>query len=257
MSVAKSGFGPNAEKYLHSTVHKNPADLKRLEDLLQPKKSDVLLDIATGGGHVAYHFAPLVSQVIALDISPEMLLVVEREAQRLGLNVLVTRLGDAHNLPLPDESVSLVTNRVAAHHFRDKDLSSSEVYRVLKPGGKYAIMDTSVPNDPALDAEINEIELLRDPSHVRNSSPAEWRKLLETAGFTVPTVDYTEAESGMGVINLYDWMDRINTPVENREILVHRFQTASDALKRTLAIEPDGSDFQFKLPRVFILAIRS
>ena len=57
--------------------------------------------------------------------------------------------------------------------------------RVTKPGGRVIIVDSRAPEDPALDREFNQIEKLRDPSHVRNYRPSEWRTMVTAAGLRI------------------------------------------------------------------------
>src|SRR5690348_6640979 len=66
-------YGSVGDAYVHSPTHAAGADLERLVEALAPKPDDRLLDIATGGGHVAKAFAPRVAEVVASDLTPQML----------------------------------------------------------------------------------------------------------------------------------------------------------------------------------------
>jgi SAM-dependent methyltransferase len=93
--------------------------------------------------------------------------------------------GDVHRLPFPSGAFDLVTCRRAAHHFADLGLALREVRRALRPGGRLVIDDRSVPEDEAVAALMNRLDVLHDPSHVREYPPSVWRAMLTEAGFDV------------------------------------------------------------------------
>jgi len=123
--------------------------------------------------------------VIAYDLSEEMLAVVATAAAERGLDNLAVRQGSADRLDFPDASFDLVCTRFSAHHWRQLPQALDEVLRVLKPGGRFIVIDTAAPADVLADTYVQAIELLRDTSHVRNISLHSWRKLLVAAGFAV------------------------------------------------------------------------
>jgi ubiquinone/menaquinone biosynthesis C-methylase UbiE len=71
----KQQFGKNADSYVSSPIHKDGNDLQMLVGMATITGAETLLDIATGGGHTANAFAPLVKKVTAIDLTPEMLKV--------------------------------------------------------------------------------------------------------------------------------------------------------------------------------------
>ncbi len=76
-----------------------------------------------------------------------------------------------------------MTCRIAPHHFLDIQKFLTETARVLKPGGRFVLVDTTVPDDsPEAAGWQNAVEAVRDPSHVRNYTPDEWRQMTEAAG---------------------------------------------------------------------------
>jgi SAM-dependent methyltransferase len=182
-AIVSGQFGPRADAYLTSAVHAAGEDLDRMVQLLGPRPGARALDLGCGGGHAAFRLAPLVEQVVACDLSEAMLAVVAREAERRNLANLSTQLGAAETLPCPPASFDLVVSRYSAHHWRDLPAGLAQVRRVLKPDGTAVFMDVVAPESPLLDTWLQSLELLRDPSHVRNRSLAQWRTLLTAAGF--------------------------------------------------------------------------
>jgi ubiquinone/menaquinone biosynthesis C-methylase UbiE len=183
-TTSQQQFGKNAASYLTSTPHALGKSLERLVTLTAPAKDWRVLDIATGGGHVAYTFAPHVARVWATDITQEMLDMVKAEAAKRGLANLRTTYAKAEALPFEDGSFDLVTCRIAPHHFDSIPDYLTESHRVLKAGGTLAVVDNIVPAGPVGDY-INAFERLRDPSHLRAWTMPEWRDAVAQAGFRI------------------------------------------------------------------------
>ena len=116
-TLVQEQFGKTAASYLTSTPHALGKSLERLVALTSPQKTWRALDVATGGGHVAYTFAPHVERMWATDITQEMLDMVKGEAQKRGLANVRTAYAKAEALPFEDASFDLVTCRIAPHHF--------------------------------------------------------------------------------------------------------------------------------------------
>jgi ubiquinone/menaquinone biosynthesis C-methylase UbiE len=183
-SLSQEQFGKHAAQYLTSKPHAQGKSLERLVTLTAPQKTWRVLDIATGGGHVAYTFAPHVARVWATDITQEMLDMVKGEAAKRGLANIRTTYAKAETLPFEDGSFDLVTCRIAPHHFDSIADYLAEANRVLKAGGTLAVVDNVVPAGSVGDY-INAFERLRDPSHLRAWTMAEWRDAIKNAGFTI------------------------------------------------------------------------
>jgi ubiquinone/menaquinone biosynthesis C-methylase UbiE len=96
---------------------------------------------------------------------------------------IVFAAADAEALPFRDAAFDRITCRVAPHHFPDVRTALAEMARVTRPGGRIGIIDSVVPGEPSLDAFLNTIEKVRDPSHVRSYRVEEWLELLAEAGF--------------------------------------------------------------------------
>ena len=247
-------FGPRAGSYVTSETHSKKSVLDELVDLVRPNPSDLVLDIATGGGHTALAFAPHVTHVTALDLTPSMLDAVEALAEERGILNVTTVEARAEELPFDEASqFDLVTVRLAPHHFADVPRFLSEVNRVLFSGGRFLLVDTTVPEDPALDREINRLELLRDPSHVRNYRPSEWQEMVEAAGFEV---EYCSVglHAGGAKMELMAWIERINTPMENREELIGAFFNPTPEMVEVMKIERSDDVVTFTLPELTLLA---
>lgn len=229
-------FGPQAAAYVESAVHAQGADLDHLAALLTQQPARRALDLGCGGGHVSLRIAPLVEQVTAYDLTAPMLDAVARQARERGFANVATRLGAAESLPFDDASFDLVVSRYSAHHWTDLSRALKEVQRVLVPGGRAIFMDVVAPRRSVLDTTLQTLELLRDPSHVRDYSVTEWITELAAAGLAPGEIIERRLR-----LDFASWIARINTPdVHVAAIRALQDRMAED-VRAHFAIEPDGS----------------
>ncbi len=229
-------FGPRAAVYLGSPVHAQGEDLQHLVALVRGRTSARVLDLGCGGGHVSFHVAPEVGEVTAYDLSADMLAAVAAEAARRALRNLVTRRGAVEQLPFDAGTFDIVLSRYSAHHWHDWERGLREARRVVKPGGFVAFADCVSPGPPLLDTYLQAVELLRDPSHVRDYTVAEWQQALGRAGFAPGTVTKARLR-----LDFASWIARMQTP----DVQVHAIRALqrvmADDVVRHFAIEADGS----------------
>jgi SAM-dependent methyltransferase len=235
-TLVDAQFGAQATAYLNSDVHSQGPDLQALASLVAGKSQARVLDLGCGGGHVSFAVAPHVREVVAYDLSAEMLAVVAKAARDRGLGNLSTERGVAEKLPFADASFDYVFSRWSAHHWRDLDLGLREAARVLKPGGVAAFVDTVAPAAPLLDTFLQTVELLRDPSHVRDYSRAEWVALVGRAGLLAGAASEHRIR-----LDIRSWLERMRTPAVQADA-IHALETVmSDSVRQHFAIEADGS----------------
>jgi SAM-dependent methyltransferase len=158
------------------------SSLDALTELSKPSASDTALDVACGPGIVACHFAPLVAHITGIDITLEMIRQAESAQRARDLTNMAWRVASAEPLPFEDNSFSLVITRYSLHHFQHPDRVVAEMLRVCRVGGRILIADVAQPDDKV--ARYDEIELLRDPSHVHALSRSEFANL-----FSSPTME--------------------------------------------------------------------
>lgn len=197
---AEARFSQFAQQYVDSERHARGAELARLVELAQPQNGWQMLDVATGGGHMARTFAPHVRQVIATDLSLPMMRAAGQTIDAPNVQFVAE---DAENLAFADASFDLVTCRIAPHHFPDVFRFVTESVRVLKPGGTLLVQDLTVPDDERAARYVDSFYRLRDPSHQRCYAGYEWQGMLLDAGLTV-----THTEAIEHVIGLAAWVEQ-------------------------------------------------
>ena len=228
-NLSQQRYSKFADGYVTSQTHAKGHDLNRLVEIANPQPDWVVLDVATGGGHTALKFAPFVQKVIATDITPKMLAKAQVFITNQGIKNIEFKPADAENLPFDDETFDLVTCRIAPHHFPDCAQFVQEGARVLKPEGLLLVQDHLLPEDETAVRYVDDFERLRDPSHNRAYSQAEWLDMFTAAGFDV---QHTEK-----VIKRHDfiaWTERQGCSSEIikqlRELLTNAPKIATDWL---------------------------
>ncbi len=246
-SEVRKNFGPRASNYRFSSTHGNSADLDRMVNLINPSLDAAVLDVATGGGHTAIALAKYVNKVVAIDITPEMLAEAEEAAEEKGQTNIEFRIEDVHSLNIPDNQFDIVASRFAAHHFSNVKKALSEMCRVLKPGGKFYILDCSVIDGDEPEREMNHIELIRDSSHQCSYSPRLWKQLLE--GLPLATQHITLYRE---LYRLPQWFDRMGTDQNSRLEIFRILHNLSEHCKNHY---PFGEDHIITY-RIEILAVK-
>ncbi|PPT53870.1 SAM-dependent methyltransferase [Xanthomonas arboricola] len=229
-------FGPQAQAYLHSDVHTPGAEFAELRAGLQGHCNGRLLDLGCGAGHVSFQLAPLMAEVVAYDLSADMLEVVAATAAERGLTQVRTVQGAAERLPFETGSIDAVVSRYSAHHWSDLGQALREVRRVLRPGGIAAFVDVVAPGLPLLDTHLQAIELLRDTSHVRDYSVAQWLQTLGDAGLQVQRHHCQRLQ-----LDYLSWVDRMRTPEVLRAAIRALQGAAVDEVREYFQIAADGS----------------
>ncbi len=119
----------------------------KVVDIVSKTNPSRILDIATGTGDLAINLAKTdAKEIIGLDISDGMLEVGRQKIAHKSLDNLISMvIGDSENLPFDDNSFDAITVAFCIRNFENLEIGLKEILRVLKPGGIFVILETSVP----------------------------------------------------------------------------------------------------------------
>ncbi|HEX6763414.1 MAG TPA: class I SAM-dependent methyltransferase [Gaiellaceae bacterium] len=175
-------WSDRAEAYRTSAIHSAGEDLDLVVEWCEPGEGVTVIDVATGGGHVARRLRELGSTVVTVDPAP-------------GMQADTTAA--AESLPFADDSFDAAACRLAAHHFADVQAAVREMARVAR--SRVVICDNTF-----VSMQSEQAERLRDPSHVRNYGVAEWHSFFELAGLSVAEEHYMERP-----LEIEPWLERV------------------------------------------------
>lgn len=245
-SLVSQTFGAAATSYLTSSVHAGGKDLEHLAEIIRRKPAGVVLDIGCGAGHASYAVSPVAQEVIAYDLTPEMLSMVAQTAAERKLENVRTVPGSADALPFQAAHFDWVISRYSAHHWLQLPKCLQEVCRVLKPGGEVVFIDVAGNETPLFDTHLQAVELLRDASHVRNYSGSEWGRLFAEAGFAAEVVSRWRIP-----IEFVSWIKRIGTPEHRVQAIRTLWSEAPQEVRSYFAVQ---GDLSFELDALMIQA---
>jgi SAM-dependent methyltransferase len=198
-AAVTDAWNERAEAYRTSVTHREGDDLDALVEWCEPGPGVTALDVATGGGHVGRRLAEAGCDVTTCDAAAGMQPDVVCPAEALAF---------------ADRSFDVVACRIAAHHFMDVARAVGEMARVA--GRVVVIEDTLYASE-----RVEEAERLRDPTHVRSYTEAEWRGFLAAAGLDVDRVGHFPKRHP-----LEPWLARVGcageTAARVRELLADR-----------------------------------
>jgi len=227
-------FGAVAENYRTSAVHAVGPDLAALRMAVQGFDRPRVLDAGCGGGHAAVAVAPFAREVVASDMIEAMLEQTRILAAERGLANLSTQKADVEALPFADGAFDLVISRYSAHHWPNPVAGLRECLRV---SGRYGVLLSDVVGfeQPGIDTFFQTLEVLRDPSHIRNHSVSQWRAMAKGLGARLEVLGSWKTDLAFD-----PWVARIGTPPRNVEMLRALFAEAGAEARAALAIRPDG-----------------
>jgi ubiquinone/menaquinone biosynthesis C-methylase UbiE len=198
-------FTRQVETFSSSAAITDAALTQRFVDALGEAARGSVLDVACGPGILSAAIAKTARDVVAFDLTPQMLKKAAQRCGAAGLGNVSFREGTANELPFADAAFDAVVTRLSVHHFERPGRVMSEIFRVLRPGSSFVIADVISSEVPAESELQNAIEILRDPSHVRMLPGSELTALVKEAGFAIEQLTTwdkpREFEEWMGIVN--------------------------------------------------------
>jgi precorrin-6B methylase 2 len=160
--------------------------------LAQLKPGEIVLDLGSGGGIDVLLSARRVGptgKAFGLDMTDEMLALARENQRKAGVDNVEFLKGEIENIPLPDDTVDVIISNCVINLSGDKERVLREAYRVLKPGGRFAVSDVvtrgEVPN------EIRQSMLLWVGCIAGALDQTEYSNALTKAGFGAVDIEPT------------------------------------------------------------------
>lgn len=177
----RARFGATADLVAEHAEQQVELVREQLQLFVGPSGAERALDAGTGAGTLALALAPLVQEVVGVDVVPELL---ERARANAPANVSFVE-GDATALPFDAESFDLACCRRTLHHIARPERAVAELARVTVSGGKVFVDDQIAPVDPLAALELDRFERARDASHTRTLPDIDLRQLFEANGLVL------------------------------------------------------------------------
>ena len=177
----RARFGATADNVAEHAARQVELVREQLRIFVGPRGDERALDVGTGAGTLALALAPLVREVVGVDIVEALL---ERARANAPANASFVE-GDATALPFEPCSFDLVCTRRTLHHIARPELVVAELTRVTAPGGHVFVDDQIAPVDPLAALELDRFERARDPSHTRTLPDIDFRHLFDANGLVL------------------------------------------------------------------------
>jgi ubiquinone/menaquinone biosynthesis C-methylase UbiE len=184
--ATRARFAATAERIAALQAQRAGELAERVDQFIALDGAERALDAGAGTGALAFALAPLVREVVAVELVPELIEVGRRAAPA---NVQFVE-GDAERLALERASFDLAGTLRTLHHVARPELVVAELTRVTRPGGLVLVADQIAPNDPLAALELNRFERARDPSHTRALADVDLRQLFESNNLVLVKAEF-------------------------------------------------------------------
>jgi ubiquinone/menaquinone biosynthesis C-methylase UbiE len=233
-------FTRQAANFASSAAITDKDHVRRLIDPIGVAARGRVLDVACGPGIVTAELAGAAQSVVALDLTPEMLIKARERCAKAGRANVRFQEGTATALPFDDASFDAVVTRLSFHHFVEPHKVVAEMHRVLKPSGVLAVADVVTAEDAEQAALQNAIEQLRDPSHVRMLPASELRSLIAATQLSIVHEDTWDKDR-----EFEEWVGIVADPerVAPLRTIVHALAKAGLDAGMGLALRGGGVHF--------------
>ena len=239
-AIVREEFARQSQTFAASPSVARKGEAERVVGALGEARRGRVLDLACGPGLLSEALGREAREVVAYDLTPEMLDQARARCGRAGLKNVTFRQGQAEALPFAGGEFDAAVTRLSLHHFPDPAPPARELFRVLKPGGTAVVADLVSPEDPEEAALHNALEILRDPSHTRALPRSELVALVQEAGFRVVSEERWDVPREFG-----DWAMIANAPARTRSVRVVMEALARKGAGRAIGLKLEGGELTF------------
>jgi ubiquinone/menaquinone biosynthesis C-methylase UbiE len=213
----KESFGKQASQFSKNHILSNEEQLNFIVNMGCIQEEEWVLDMGCGTGLLTRAIEQKTKRVVGLDLTHQMLEEAKLQSRKQGKSILFLQ-GDGHQLPFLDGQFDCIMTRLTVHHFPQPLKILKELVRVLKPNGRLIISDIVANMDPQKQKKHNEVEQLRDPSHVKFLNETELQELIKKAGLEIQETKKWETER-----RIDEWMGIIGE-IESEQQIIESFE---------------------------------
>jgi ubiquinone/menaquinone biosynthesis C-methylase UbiE len=246
-------FTRTAENFAKFSLATRAAEAAHLVSLAAPRGDELAIDVACGPGTFTREFAPHVRAICGVDLTPALLAHAPAASARASLANTMFVCGDAAAIPFAGEQFDLACCAYAVHHFAAPQECLRGLARVVRRGGRVALVDIAVPagSDPAA---TNAIERARDASHATTFTRDEFAELFAAAGLRI-----RRGEFGTRPRSFNDWMQIAGWKSGDPAYAATRRMLETHLEHDTSGFAPqrDGEDLSFTQTSLFLIAERA
>ena len=239
----RSEFERAAKSFVERT--KGRFDDMGIVDFSRVAPHETLLEVGGGTGNFLQLFQGSAAELIAVDLTHGMLLEARKHFPTIDLVE-----ADGARLPLPSRSIDLVTTAQTLHHVWEPLPILKEMRRVMAADGRLLVVDQVATERYEEVIAMNNLELIRDPSHAASRPPSAMRMLVRAAGFEIIDERIVEGEQRMS-----RWMWPGEFPEERIQQVTTFIDEHGD--ETGMNFRRDDDDYVFTRRRMMLLARRA
>jgi len=249
VEAVRDEFTRQAESLAAGVVFNDETILARIREAAALTRQSRVLDVACGPGIVAAALAPDAGEVVACDLTPEMVARAQARCAKAGYANVRCVLGRAEALPFDAACFDAVVCRSALHHFLRPAAALTEMARVLRADGRAVILDVISAEDAEASALHNALENVRDPSHVRMLSRSELYAQLGEAGLEV-----ARAAGWTNHREFEEWLKIVNAPERAQSLRAIMTALAQAGIDAGIGLRLEAGRIRFEHSPLLVVA---
>jgi ubiquinone/menaquinone biosynthesis C-methylase UbiE len=258
LDLIREQFTESAKSFGDYALAGRVAEAEKLADMATAGTSGSAswraLDVACGPGTFSRALARRMHFVTCLDLTPALLqraLAAVGEVSAASSSTSTFVCGDGNRMPFADDSFDLAICGYSIHHMLYPGRVISELERVVRPGGRIALVDMVIRDAAHRDAHTR-IERARDPSHCEGMTAQELREMLTAASLHVRASELVEKTRNFDV-----WMTAMQVPsgtpayAETRRLLMESMKSDTAGMRPRITAE---GQLEYSLPSLYVVA---
>ena len=233
-------FSRQAETFLAATALTEHTLVDRIVNAIAPMEAMRILDLGCGPGIITTALAPMVGEVVAVDLTREMLQKARERCLQAGVENVRFQLGTAESLPYRNGTFDTVVTRLTIHHFEDPKVAMLELARATRACGKVVVADIVTSEDHE-EAELhNALEVLRDPSHVRMLPSSRLLSIMQESSLSIVSEAIWEQQRRFD-----EWVRIVNDPGRTAPLHTVMLYLANAGSQAGIDLHVDGDTIAF------------